>query len=106
MKCLVGPIIGAFLIAGSGASHAAVRIANDPGGRIGKYIDRYEKLRASRQPVIIDGFCASACTIVLATVPSDRICVTSQAELAFHAAWDFGPGGRPITNRNATRDCI
>jgi hypothetical protein len=40
--------------------------------------------------VIIDGFCASACTIVLGTVPHDKICVTFRAKLGFHAAWDPG----------------
>src|SRR5690348_3744011 len=99
----VGPIICAFLVVGSSATNAAVRIRNDPGGQIGKYLDRYERLRASRQPVIIDGFCASACTIVLATIPSERICMTSQATLAFHAAWDFGPAGRAVTNPDATQ---
>jgi hypothetical protein len=33
--------------------------------------------------VIIDGFCASACTIVLGTVPHDRICVTPAPGLDF-----------------------
>jgi hypothetical protein len=33
--------------------------------------------------VIIDGFCASACTIVLGTVPHDKICVTCRAKLGF-----------------------
>ncbi|WP_284263295.1 hypothetical protein [Bradyrhizobium iriomotense] len=103
MKCWTGLVVAALLVTGSRASDAAVRITNDRGGLIGKYIHKYERLRASGQNVIIDGFCASACTIVLATVPSDRICVTSQAELAFHAAWDFGPRGRPVTNPDATR---
>ncbi|WP_249141158.1 hypothetical protein [Bradyrhizobium manausense] len=103
MKCWAGLLIAALLVAGSRASDATVRIRDDPGGSIGKYIFRYERLRASGQPVIIDGFCASACTIVLATIPSDRICVTSKANLAFHAAWDFGRRGRPVTNLGATR---
>ena len=52
--------------------------------------------------MIIDGLCASACTTVLGSIPSDRICVTSRAALGFHAAWDFGADGREITNREAT----
>jgi hypothetical protein len=84
-------------------SYAVVRIANDRGGQIGRYLYRYDKLRASRQPVMIDGLCASACTIVLAEIPADRICVTSQATLAFHAAWDIGRQGLPVMNPGATR---
>ena len=53
--------------------------------------------------VIIDGFCASACTIVLGTVPHGKICVTSRAMLGFHAAWDPGSNGREITNPQATQ---
>ena len=92
-----------LLLAGAGASHAKVRIANDRGGLIERYVDRYEKLRASRQSVIIDGLCASACTIVLSRVPRDKICVTSKARLVFHAAWDFGARRRVVTNPEATR---
>jgi hypothetical protein len=53
--------------------------------------------------VIIDGYCASACTIVLGTVPHDKICVTSRARLGFHAAWDPGARGRKVTNSEATQ---
>jgi hypothetical protein len=77
-----------------GASHAVVRIADDHGGLIGTYVDKYQGLRTSGETVIIDGLCASACTIVLGAVPHDRICVTSHANLGFHAAWDFGVNGR------------
>jgi hypothetical protein len=38
----VKSLLVAFLIAaGPGASHAAVRISDDGGGRIGTYLDRY-----------------------------------------------------------------
>jgi len=53
--------------------------------------------------VIIDGLCASACTIVLGAISPDKICVTSHAELGFHAAWDFGANGRAVTNPEATQ---
>jgi hypothetical protein len=102
MKYSVGLVVLALVLAGARASDASVRIADDPGGRIGKYVYKYQRLRASGQAVIIDGLCASACTIVLSTIPADRICVTSQAELAFHAAWDFGFHGKPVTNPEAT----
>jgi len=41
--------------------------------------------------------------IVLGAIPRDRICVTSHANLGFHAAWDFGTNGRAITNPEATQ---
>jgi ATP-dependent protease ClpP protease subunit len=103
MKFLIGPLAAVLLLASAGTSHAVVRIANDRGGPIGRYVDRYERLRSSGETVIIDGLCASACTIVLATVSHNRICVTPNANLAFHAAWDFGTRGRAVTNPEATR---
>ena len=92
-----------LMLAGVNAGHAAIRIADDRGGRIGAYLDKYQGLRTSGETVIIDGLCASACTIVLGAVPHDRICVTSHANLGFHAAWDFGAHGRAVTNHDATQ---
>ena len=103
MKLVTGLLAAVLLLAGMGASHAVVRIAEDRGGRIGTYVDRYQGLRSSGETVIIDGLCASACTIVLGAVPHDKICVTSHARLGFHAAWDPGANGRAITNPEATQ---
>jgi hypothetical protein len=103
MKLVTGLLAVVLLLAGVGASHAVVRIGEDRGGRIGTYVDRYQDLRSSGQTVIIDGLCASACTIVLGAVPHDKICVTSHANLGFHAAWDFGANGRAVTNPEATQ---
>ena len=103
MKFVTGLLAAVLLLAGLAASHATVRIADDRGGRIGTYVDRYQDLRSSGESVIIDGLCASACTIVLGTIPHDKICVTSHATLGFHAAWDFGANGRAITNPEATQ---
>ena len=66
MKLVTGLLAAVLLLAGVGSSHAVVRIADDRGGRIGTYVDRYQGLRTSGETVIIDGLCASACTIVLA----------------------------------------
>ena len=103
MKFVTRLLAAVLLLAGVAASHAAVRIADDRGGRIGTYVDRYQDLRSSGETVVIDGLCASACTIVLGTIPHDKICVTSHATLGFHAAWDFGANGRAITNPEATQ---
>ena len=37
------------------------------------------------------------------TVPRDRICVTSRANLGFHAAWNLAPGGRSVYSEEGTR---
>jgi ATP-dependent protease ClpP protease subunit len=103
MKVPTGLLAVTLLLAGAGTSHAEVRIARDQGGQIGRYVDRYEQLRASGQTIVIDGLCASACTIILAAIPHDKICVTPNAKLAFHAAWDFGAHGHTVANPEATR---
>lgn len=72
---------------------ASERIVSDSGGRIGTYLTKYEALRKSGQRVVIDGTCASACTLVLGVIPHSRICVTPRAVLAFHAAWDLSLTG-------------
>ena len=68
MKLFTGVLGAVLLLAGSGTSFAVVRIANDRGGQIGRYVERYEQLRASGQTIMIDGLCASACTIVLGAI--------------------------------------
>jgi len=56
-------------------------------------LTKYEALRKSGQRVVIDGTCASACTLLLGVIPHNRICVTPRAVLAFHAAWDVSLTG-------------
>ena len=102
MKIVTGFLAAVLLLSGVGASQAVVRISDDRGCRIGTYVDKYQSLKGSGETVVIDWLCASACTIVLGAVPHDKICVTSRASLGFHAAWDFGASGRPVTNREAT----
>lgn len=102
-KSVTGFLAAVFLIGSIGASQALVRISDDRGGRIGTYVDKYSALRTSGETVMIDGLCASACTIVLGAVPRERICVTPRANLGFHAAWDVGSNGRAVTNREATQ---
>jgi hypothetical protein len=82
---------------------ATVRIADDRGGNIGEYWSRFTALRDAKEQIIIDGICSSACTMVLGIVPRDRICVTENATLGFHAAYRPGFLGSRIVNEPATR---
>ena len=102
MKCLATSMVAVVMLAGVRASDAAVRIGQDRGGWMGAYVDKYQGLRSSGEMVIIDGDCLSACTLVLGSVPHDRICVTSRAKLGFHAAWNPASNGRRKTNTEAT----
>ena len=56
IKCLTALLAAALLLAGVRASDAVVRIAEDRGGRIETYVDRFQGVRSSGEMVIIDGF--------------------------------------------------
>ena len=99
MSGCLAPIL---LILSMSNAVSAVRITNDRGGHIGSYVIKYQRLASAGESVIIDGLCASACTILLSELPHDKICVTSRATLGFHAAWNFGPNGRTFTDPEAT----
>lgn len=78
-----------------GAS-AEVRITNDPGGEVSSYVQRFQELRASGERIVIDGPCLSACTLLTGIIPRDRVCVTSRAELGFHAASYYDDASRSL----------
>jgi hypothetical protein len=73
------------------AQAPTLRITFDGGGRITDYIERYSALRLSGGRVVIDGMCISACTIVTALMPAERVCATPYAQLAFHSAAQINP---------------
>jgi TPR repeat protein len=61
-------------------------IADDYGGRLRDYYERYRTQVAAGATFRIDGQCLSACALVLAW--ADRVCVTERATLGFHEAAD------------------
>ena len=81
---------------------AVVRIAGDPGGQIGPYLEKLQSLRNSGQNVIIDGSCLSACTMVLGVIPRDRLCVTARARFGFHSAWRPDQTGHQTVSQEGT----
>src|SRR5947207_3107727 len=82
---------------------AEVRILQSPGGQVGPFLDLFEQVRNSGERVVIDGPCLSACTLVLSTVPSARICVTRRAVLGFHAARSIDRRGRMYAEPEASK---
>jgi TPR repeat protein len=61
-------------------------IADDNGGHLRDYIERYRTQVAAGATFRIDGWCLSACNLVLAW--ADRVCVTERAALVFHQVSD------------------
>ena len=88
---------------GIGSASAEMRIQRDFGGQIGPYLYKYAMVKEAGQRVVIDGPCLSACTLALAVIPRDRLCVTRNAVLGFHAAWTPGSNGQPVTSSGGTR---
>ena len=96
---VMGLIMSAIAPAG-----ADVRIRSSLGGAVEDYLRFFAQVRQSGERVIIDGPCLSACTLVLITIPKNRICVTPRAVLGFHAAqWVDPRTGRSFRAPEATR---
>jgi hypothetical protein len=96
-------IIAAALGAAVLPAGAEVRILASPGGQVGPFLDLFDRVRASGERVVIDGPCLSACTLVLSTVPNERICVTRRAVLGFHAARSIDRRGRLYAEPEASQ---
>jgi hypothetical protein len=82
---------------------ADIRILVSPGGQVGPFLELFDKVRETGERVVIDGPCLSACTLVLMTVPSERICVTKRAVLGFHAARSIDRRGRIYAEPEASK---
>ena len=82
LTVLSGVVSAPFLVF---SAQADVRILSSPGGAVDAYLTAFARVRQSGERVIIDGPCLSACTLVLSTIPRNRICVTRRAVLGFHA---------------------
>ena len=95
-----------IVLAGSGAYGAEVVHGNDEGGLLGEYVAKYRAMAARGDRLVVDGPCYSACTLVLSTVPRDRICVTSRAILGFHAPRWIDRQGKQYAASNTTTQAV
>jgi hypothetical protein len=70
------------------SGHADTIIRDDLGGALVTYDVKYREMAARGEKVVIDGDCASACTIFVGIVPRANVCVTARARLGFHL-WKY-----------------
>jgi hypothetical protein len=84
-------------------ARAEIRILASPGGEVKQFLRLFGALRDTGETIAIDGPCYSACTLVLGTIPQDRICVTRRARLGFHAARLFDDEGRESSDARVNR---
>ncbi len=64
-----------------------VVIRNDRGGLINNYIAKYKRWAAQDKLVVVDGYCASACTTAIGLIPRHNLCVTRNAVWGFHGSY-------------------
>jgi hypothetical protein len=102
-KAVFKLIVAAGLFAAAAPVQAEVRILASPGGQVGPFLELFDRVNASGERVVIDGPCLSACTLVLMTIPEERICVTRRAVLGFHAARSIDRRGRMYAEPEASR---
>lgn len=67
-------------------------VGGDYGGYINVYDQHWRDIAAAGDNIEILSLCQSACTLVLARVPKERICISPYGYLNFHKA-RFGIGG-------------
>ena len=97
-------VVAGLIMSATAPAGADVRIRSSLGGAVEDYLRFFAQVRQSGERVIIDGPCLSACTLVLSTIPKNRICVTPRAVLGFHAArWVDPRTGRMSRAPEATR---
>lgn len=96
-------LCAAMLACGLASASATMRIVDDRGGQLGKYVQAFAKVRSTGERVVIDGDCLSACTMVLGLVPSNQICATSRARFGFHAPLVLNNDGRLVTSVKITQ---
>src|SRR5271169_3921183 len=68
------------------ANAETINVYDDHGGSVAEYDARWSELAARGANVRVVGPCQSACTVLLAHIPNDRICVTPQASFGFDLA--------------------
>ena len=104
-ECIVFPVVVCVILALFAVlpARADLRILSSPGGMVEAYLAAFARVRQSGERVVIDGPCLSACTLVLVTIPRNRICVTRRAVLGFHAARWIDPNGHAWRAPEATR---
>jgi hypothetical protein len=83
-----------------------VRIEASTGGVVSDFLELFAVLRQSGERIVIDGPCYSACTLVLSTIPHNRVCVTRRAILGFHAPRLVDNYGREYFAPQVTRVMI
>ncbi len=86
-RTLLAAFITALLPIAPSVGHAeTINVNDNHGGSVAAYDQRWAGMASRGVDVRIVGPCQSACTILLAHIPRDKICVTPAASFGFHTA--------------------
>lgn len=77
-------------------------VTSDFGGSVIEYIQKYNKWRLEGRKVAVTDDCMSACTFLLGRLNASSVCVTENAQFAFHSAYAMTFAG-PVFAKEATR---
>jgi len=86
LRLMVAAAAVCAALANAAARAETINVYDDHGGIVPEYDAHWAALAARGVDVRIVGPCQSACTILLAHIPYDHICVTPQARFGFHQA--------------------
>ena len=88
MKAFYRLLIMSLVISGftTGSHAATLDVSDNHGGSVRDYDAKWRALGQEGTHVRIVGSCQSACTVLLAHIPRENICVTPNASLGFHLA--------------------
>lgn len=86
MKALKALALAGLVMISAVSPSRALIIKGDPGGVIVDFVKKYADIRDSGEKVVVDGACASSCTLFLGLVPPKNYCITPNAKLGFHTA--------------------
>jgi hypothetical protein len=99
-KAALAAAAGGVMLVAGGVYRGDIVVKADPGGDVAKLYSRYYSEWSSGLRHVIDGRCASACTMRLAF---DNTCVTPNARLGFHKAYYAKAGPLVIESKWGTQ---
>lgn len=88
MKALLAAaaVAAAMSVGACASTHKNIVIKDDVGGIINQFVKKYVDMRSTGERLVIDGVCASSCTLFLGILDPERYCATHRASLGFHSA--------------------
>ena len=92
MKYILPVVLLALALAGCAGTispiwQKQVVITNDRGGYIVRFQKKYRRWAAENKLVVVDGYCASSCTMAIGMIPRRNLCVTKRAVWGFHGSY-------------------